>query len=79
MNIVLLLKKIYYFLGIKIFQITNFFSYIFFDNFSRNEIFKNNLLNNSINKFHNDGLVNFKFINIKVINKILKILTTKPE
>jgi hypothetical protein len=79
MNIALLLKKIDYFLGIKIFQIPNFFSYTFFDNFSGNKIFKNNLLNDFINKFHNDVFANFKFTNIKVINKILKSFTIKPE
>jgi hypothetical protein len=79
MNIGLLLHKVDYFLGIKIFQIPIFFFYTFFDNFSRNTIFKNNLLNDFINKFDNDGFANFKFSNIKVINKILKSFTTKPE
>ena len=70
-------QKIDYFLGIKIFQIPNFLPCTLFDNFSRNKIFKNNLLNDFINKFYNDSFTNFKFTNIKVINKILKSYTTK--
>lgn len=74
MNIGLYLQKIDYFLGIKLFRIPKFFSYILFDIILRKKIIKNNLSNSFINKFHNDGFANFKFNNIKVINKLSDLI-----
>jgi hypothetical protein len=70
MNIGLFLQKFDYFLGIKIFNIPKFLSYVLFDFFLKKKILNKNLSNDFINKFHNEGFANLKFNNIKVINQL---------